>query len=185
MQDIWQRIEIWLGAHAPEILNALLPGASDDAVRSAEAQMNVRLTSDFKASCALHDGQSFMASPLMGEWYLLPLQNIVDSWRLLKELLDAGRFTQAETEVKTSGPVRANWWRPEWIPVAYNGAGDFYCLDLKPESGGQAGQVISYWHVDVKREKLADSFHELLERFASDLEAGKYRVESGELIFQD
>jgi cell wall assembly regulator SMI1 len=185
MQDIWQRIESWLGANAPKILAGLLPGAIDEAIRSTEEQLAVCFPRDVRASYAIHDGQRGTAPSFMGEWDLLSLEAVVKQWNLLKELLDAGTFTSADAVVETVGPVRGNWWNAKWIPVTHNGAGDFYCLDMDPAPGGKQGQIITYWHVNTPREKIADSFQELMKKFADDLYADKYRVKEDMLVFRD
>jgi cell wall assembly regulator SMI1 len=39
MKTIWDRIHVWLASHAPEVLASLRPGASEEELRSAEAEM--------------------------------------------------------------------------------------------------------------------------------------------------
>jgi len=41
MQDIWNRIESWLEVNAPEIHSALLVGATDEEIFSAEELMDI------------------------------------------------------------------------------------------------------------------------------------------------
>jgi cell wall assembly regulator SMI1 len=185
MQNVWERIESWLATHAPKILQGLLPGATADAIHATEEQLGIQFPDDVRASYAMHDGQRGTTPSFMGEWELLSLQAIVKHWSLLKELLDAGTFTDAEAVVETVGPVRENWWNAKWIPVTHNGAGDFYCLDMDPAPGGKQGQIITYWHVNTQREKIADSFQELMKKFADDLYADKYKVEDDMLVFRD
>lgn len=182
---MWQRIESWLAIHAPIILKGLLPGATKDTIYYTEEQMGIQLPDDVRASYAIHDGQRGTAPSLMGEWDLLPLQAIVTQWSLLKELLDAGTFTNADDVVVTVGPVRVNWWNAKWIPVMHNGAGDFYCLDMNPAPGGKKGQIITFWHMDTQRKKIAESFQELMNNFADDLYAEKYKVEDDKFVIRD
>ena len=181
MWDVWNRVEVWLAANAPKVLERLLPGATEEEIRSAEKRFTVRLPDDFRASCAIHDGQRGTLPSLMGEWDLLPLEAVVKQWNLMKELSDAGKFTNADELVETRGPVRMNWWNTKWIPVTHNGAGDFYCLDMDPAFGGAPGPIITYWHVDTTREKIANNFRGLLQKFADDLSARKYEVIDGKL----
>jgi cell wall assembly regulator SMI1 len=182
MQDIWQRIEAWLATNAPEILEDLLPGAHEEAIHTIEEQVGIQFPDDVKASYTIHDGQRETAPALMGEWALLSLQAIARQWSPLKALYDAGTFPQADALVEAHAPVRANWWNIRWIPMTHNGAGDFYCLDMDPAPWGSQGQVITFWHMDTKREKIADSFRSLMQKFADDLYAGRYKVEHGKLV---
>jgi cell wall assembly regulator SMI1 len=185
MDDVWNRVESWLAVNAPKILQGLLPGATEEAIRSTEEHLTVQFPADFRVSCAVHNGQRGTAPSLMGQWDLLPLEAVVKQWNLMKELSDAGRFANADAVVETRGPVRMNWWNTKWIPVTHNGAGDFYCLDMDPASGGVQGQIITYWHVDTTREKIADNFRELLQKFADDLYARKYKVVDTKLEIAD
>ena len=59
----WMRVERWCVDHAPRALDTLSPGASEAALRAAEAQLGHPLPPDVCASYALHDG---CASPYVG-----------------------------------------------------------------------------------------------------------------------
>src|SRR2546421_31964 len=146
MQTVWKRIESWLNGNAPEILSDLLPGATGKKLRSTEKILGVEFPDDVKSSYRIHDGQQGQSSPLMGEWQLLSLEDMVSQWKIMKDLVDAGKFDNVTSA--PVGPVRADWWNLKWIPIAYNGAGDFYCLDLNPAPKGSIGQIISFWHMD-------------------------------------
>jgi cell wall assembly regulator SMI1 len=180
MEDIWRLIEAWIAVHAPAIRFELLPGASDDDVQSAEKSLGVKLPDDVRSSYLLHNGQSDIGTPLLGEWLLLSLEYVVSQWESLTQILTAGRL--AKVNGRSTGVVRREWWDPKWIPVAYNGAGDFYCVDLNPTPRGTLGQVISFWHTRDEREQIALSFRDWLQGFANDLEAGKYVVEDDSLV---
>lgn len=179
MQAIWKRIEEWLEENAPEILNSLLPGATSKELQAAENLMSITFPDDVKKSYCIHNGQRSLAAPLMGEWQLLSLKDMMIQWKIMKKLVDTGKFNDASG--KPIGSVRAEWYNLKWIPLTYNGAGDFQCLDLAPPPGGDVGQIITFWHMDGKREKLAPSFRFCLQEFANDLEQGKYEVEDGRL----
>lgn len=183
MEDIWNRIESWLMVNAPDILNDLLPGATEEEIFSAQEHMSINFPEDVKTSYLIHNGQLGMSDPLMGEWQLLSLKDIQIQWDGLKELFDAGQFANVQSE--PIGRVQADWWNIKWIPLAYNGAGDLYCLDLEPASGGEVGQIISYLHIEEERECVADNFLSWLNGFANDLEVGKYTVVDGELLISE
>lgn len=180
MQKTWSRIETWLREHAPELHQSLQRGASAADIRKAEQKLGVALPEEVKESYRLHDGQAPLASPLMGEWQLLSLKNVLRQWDIQQKLLDDGSFDEARG--KPVGPVRPDWYNARWVPIAYNGGGDLYCLDFDPASGGRQGQVVTFWHADDKRERIAESFGALLEAFADDLEQGRYQFENGMLV---
>lgn len=173
MEKLWQRIEAWLEEHAPRTLRDLNKGATAKGIAAAEKLMGVKFPEDVKDSYRLHDGQ-IGGAPLMDEWQLLSLKVMTRKWKMLKQLYDAGKFE--ESKVKAKGPVKAEWWNPKWIPVGFNGAGDFYCLDFDPAPKGKEGQLISFWHVDDRREVVAKGFREWMKEYADDLKAGSYSV---------
>ncbi len=182
MKSIWNRIESWLEVNAPEIHSDLLAGATDEEICSAEEFMDIKFPDDLKISYRIHNGQRGDSSTLLGEWQLYSLENMKSRWKILKKLFDAGELNAEATPI---GPVRAEWWNPKWIPITHNGAGDLYCLDLAPAAGGEVGQIITFWHMDEKRERLANSLQDWLQSYAEDLENGRYTVEDGGLYLTD
>lgn len=180
MHQIWNRIEAWLKLNALELYKDLSPGANDQEIKSVEHTTGIIFPADVKSSFKIHNGQAGMAAPLMGEWQLISLNVIKKRWLILKDLYSQGEFEGIRC--KTRGYVRSKWWIPEWIPVAYNGAGDYLCLDMNPKKGGKPGQIISYWHTTESREVVAASFQEWLLSFANDLETGRYTYINGQMI---
>ncbi len=181
MRPLWSRVDSWLEANAPDMLGSLLPGATDKQIRAAEAALGIDFPEDVKESYGIHNGQNDLGAPLMGEWQLLSLKDMVRQWKIMKKLVASGTF--AESQARPVGAVKADWYNLKWIPVAYNGAGDLRCVDLDPPSRGKAGQIVSFWHTDDKRERLAPSFQAWMKEFADDLEHGNYKVEDGQLKY--
>lgn len=185
----WDRIEVWLKAHAREVRKSLRPPAKPPAVQKVEAAIGLRLPPDFAASVGLHDGQNDEAESglfphtddVFGPepaWRLLPLAEIGDTWGQLKGLHDSGEFAGQAT-VPAPG-VRADWWCPGWVPFADNGGGDHLCLDTTPGEGGRIGQVLVFRHDSRSRPLLACSFEELLTRLADGLESERYVFDAAE-----
>ena len=58
MQDIWDRIDNWLLANAPEVLLTLQSGATNEQIRKTEEYLSVSFPEDIKASYLIHNGQS-------------------------------------------------------------------------------------------------------------------------------
>jgi cell wall assembly regulator SMI1 len=184
MKIIWDRIHRWLDRHAPHVLASLKPGASEEQIRAAEQALGVTFPDDVKLCYRIHDGQQEVPVPvsywpdlrtvpgfLQGDhWF--SLEDMVDTWRMLKGLLDDGSFDQARSF--PHGPIRTDWWHPRWIPVADCGCGDLRCLDLAPRSRGKVGQVIDWDHAASDRSVIARSMTAWLAGFADDLEDGEY-----------
>src|SRR5262245_24778912 len=176
MKAVWDRIHVWLRAHAPEVLQSLRPGASEAQLRAAEQAMGVTLPDDVRACYAVHDGQGtgpYGSSPgFLYGWEWCSLGRMVEEWRCWKGLLDTGTFDDNVGD--PHGLVRPVWWHPGWIPLTCSGAGDNQCLDLAPATGGRVGQVIEMWHDDAHRAVLARSFAAWVAAFADELEDGAY-----------
>ncbi len=173
MEEIWKRIEAWLRAHAPDYLADLQPGASDTAIARAEKSFGATLPDSVRASYRIHDGARGGMGPLIPPWRLLSLDNSVKRWKQLSQEHGSAQDDYTEPEAG----IQAGWWRKGWIPVASNSSGDFLCVDLEPAPGGKRGQIILYWHADVRRGKLADDFESWLRQFADELEKGKYKLD--------
>jgi cell wall assembly regulator SMI1 len=174
MKEIWQNIEDWLKINATEVYEDLIPGATDQEIAQAEEIMQIKFPDIVLQSLKIHNGQ--VSSPYLigGDWNLLNLEYMVNRWKFLKELFDAGDFDLDGTEMDAPPEIRKEWWNPKWVPISSNGSGDYYCIDLNPTEQGNLGQIISYWHVDTRRELIAKDFKEWLDTFAKDLDKGKY-----------
>jgi cell wall assembly regulator SMI1 len=178
-QVLWQRIESWLSRHAPHAWHMLREGASEGEIQQAEVVMRITLPEDCRASCRIHNGG--YALDLVTEMQILPLEEIVSLWQVLKDCLDQGswddltpdHFLQDRSRWQTL-PLQLVWWHPQWIPCGSDRAGNCCCLDLAPAPEGSVGQVIDWDHEVGPSRVLASSFMELLTTFANDLEAGEY-----------
>jgi cell wall assembly regulator SMI1 len=176
IQEIWRQIHTWLEVNAPEILDLLQPGASDDEISELENFLSVKLPEDVKSSYRIHNGQSGYTHGLIANgWELLSLTRIMDEWTIWKELLDNDLLPNPEGQ--RSKPTRGIcnvWWSPQWIPITSNGGGDNHCLDLNPAKSGKVGQIITMWHEIPNRKIVGTSFHSWIEEYADGLESGRF-----------
>lgn len=177
MQEVWTRIEGWLKAHAPQVLDTLQPGASDDRITELENLLSVQFPEDVRASYRIHNGQSTYRYGLIDGREFLSLERIQDEWQVWKELLESGTFQTEEGHDQGSDPAPGIcnvWWSAKWIPLTYDGAGNHDCLDLNPAEGGAMGQIITMWHDDASREIVAPSFRAWLQHYAEGLESEQF-----------
>src|SRR5947209_8559740 len=100
MKTVWDRIHVWLAAHAPGVLASLAPGATGGQIRAAEEALGVTLPDDVRACYRIHDGQKapegFCGPPgfLYGwEWH--SLEGVVSEWSCNTGLLQEGAFGDA------------------------------------------------------------------------------------------
>jgi cell wall assembly regulator SMI1 len=177
MKEVWSRIENWIRANSPQVLEVLQPGASDAEIQALEAFLSIQFPDDVKNLYRLCNGQSKYGFGVLNGREFLSLQRIKDEWSVWKDLLDAGTFEDKNGRDQGSDPgigIRNVWWSAQWIPLTYDGGGNHDCLDLNPAEGGNWGQIITMWHDDGERKIIAPSFRAWLEHFAEGLESGQY-----------
>jgi cell wall assembly regulator SMI1 len=109
----------------------------------------------------------------------LPVAEILDTWQMLRELLDDEEwaaqppyyFTEEVLRLgEQPGPIQPVWWHPRWIPLAMDNAGNLTCLDMAPAPGGVVGQIIDWDHECGPSRVLFPNFHHLLRAFSEQLE---------------
>lgn len=173
--QLWKRVEKAVRKVSPNIKKSLRKGATDANRSALEQACGVELPADYRASLAIHDGQTEGDEPLVpedwvdGPYDLLPAKEIITEWKMWKGLLDGGEF-RGQTSTPDEG-IRNDWWHPGWVPVATNYSGDYLCLDLAPIAPGRTGQVIEMRHDAEGRRLLAGSFAEFLRELADRWES--------------
>lgn len=91
---------------------------------------------------------------------ILSAKDVISEADVNDELEEDGDFDDFEAEAGLG--VKSVWWSKKWIPISANGAGDSYCIDTAPASGGKRGQIVSFWHDDGSRDVVAPNFTEWL-----------------------
>jgi cell wall assembly regulator SMI1 len=186
LSSAWERIIRWHHAHLPKYLaenrsadKLLRNGASEEELDAAEEDIGLRFPADVRESYRLHNGSESEYGILPWGFYLLPLDNVVESWRMWHSHVENGAF---DGEVsRPEGPIRPVHWNTRWIPISHNSGGDHQCVDLDPAPGGRSGQVIEFNHEVGPVRILATGFGEWLRVYAEQLEAGRYRYDPRDL----
>lgn len=182
MNNYWLRIENWIKAHLPGIIDTLQPAATPIDLQKLEDLVKLPLPQSFKDFLAVHNGQVWGTHlKLMDTDRLLSTEDIAMEWEgWLAVMPEINAFNlEMFGEVAGSEPdagIKPDWWNEAWIPITSNGSGDSYCIDLDPADGGTHGQIIRLWHDIPDRELIAPSFAEWIDRFVLDLESGVYRA---------
>ena len=87
MQEIWTRIEFWLKANAPQVLDTFNPGASESQIKAVEDTLLIQFPDDVKSSYRIHNGQSGYDCydyGLINGREFLPLERIQDNGKFGK-----------------------------------------------------------------------------------------------------
>ena len=187
IQELWSRLEAWGKTHAPAMLSDLNPGASPDEILGLESRLEVTLPDSFKASLAVHNGESdgWPSKVFADRGAHLSTQRILDEWKQRREFgvsedldEDADQLI-ADGIITVSGPVQPKMFLPEWVPFLECNGDVFWAMDLAPADGGVVGQIIEVDWESCSWAVIANSFHELFSAYVTDLESGRYDVRDG------
>lgn len=188
----WNGIEKWLSANVPAIRKSLRPPADEAKIEKLQQKLKLALPPDFIASLHVHDGQKADADGLfpgppdelgpVPSYRLMPLADIGREWAMMKELHDAGAFEGRKP--KAARGIQPVGWSLGWVPIADNGSGDYFCLDLAPGKGGTVGQVILFGHEGSDQRRVAKSLADWLGKLARGFEAGKYVLDEDEGLIE-
>ncbi len=181
MRTAWDRIKAWCHRYAPEVLENLNPGATEEELLAAERHLSVTFPDGFRDLYKQFNGQNGGNSPFpVEDW--LSLDDMVSSWDTWESVHKEEKFGRGEAE--HSEEINDSWWHRLWIPFArYSGTGE-YCLDFAPSHKGNVGQIISVWSRENLRCFDAPSFTAWLGKIADDMESGEliYSVDEYEAI---
>ncbi len=170
--DLWLRYETWLKANVPRPYRLLRKGATESQFKKAEKQLDMKFTEDLKSFYQLHNGQDMRRTLLFNEHEFISLQRMVTEWEHWLELSEDGEFSYLKSQ--SDPEIQPVWWDKHWLPFTENGAGDHLCVDLNPTKSGTYGQIITLYHDNPSREKVANSIQEWFTDYVTGLEQGNY-----------
>jgi cell wall assembly regulator SMI1 len=195
VRQSWTSIEAWLKENTSATRKSLRPPVKADALDKLQAKLGLSLPADFRESLHIHDGQKSdgdedaglfpYADKVLGampSFRLLAVAEIAREWKMMKELFDMKEFEGRKT--KPSRGISKEWWNPGWVPIADDGGGDYFCLDLAPARGGAVGQVMVFLHDMTERPLIARSYAAWLEKLARGLASGKYVLDEDDGIVE-
>ena len=168
------RVIAWLQRHAE--LPTPPAGASAARLAAFERTLGASLPPDLAAWWGMHDG----GVPIF-EYAGLDCAGSARRRQGLEKLRRAGTFDDHELFEQSEPRIAAVKWHTGWIPLAEDGCGNLYCVDLAPGLAGRVGQVLRW---EVRGGGFAASsvgLATLLERYADALESGRfvYQPDSG------
>ncbi len=167
-EAVWSAILDRLSQTRPSICKSFQRGATVKQLAAIQALSKRPLPADFKRLWMIKNGQKkgaeglFDSEEFNDEFVLLSTTDIVREWQAWNSLLVAGEFEF--DSAKPDAGVRADWYHPDWIPIASNTGGDFLCIDLSPNRGGKRGQIVCLKHDSPERTIVANSVTDLLWR---------------------
>jgi cell wall assembly regulator SMI1 len=174
----WTAFESYANNCAGDAGSALPPGASTEAIASAEATLGVALPEDFRQFLLHHNGSGpyfFTPYQLGGACQnFMPLDDILRIWKGMMEV--RVEFDRDGEFGEQKGPIKRRYWNARWIPFAENGGGDNIVIDLDPRPEGTSGQIVDWWHEGGVSTFLAPSLRAFLNDLHDRLKSGEYQV---------
>ena len=188
---LWARLEAWGRDNAPNMLEDLNPGASDEELGDLQTALDRELPETFLQSLKLHNGESdgWPCKVFADMGAYLPCSQIVENWQMRVQIAgQVGDDFSAEERAEqirdgiifVDGPVSPAAFNAGWIPIMDSNGDVFWALDYAPAEGGVPGQVIQVDLEGCDWKVVATSFDELLDAYVAALEAGEYRIEEGQ-----
>lgn len=141
LEKILREIELKYKNIFPNVFESLLPPSTDKQIFELKSELKIdSLPNDLTELLKWHNGQCDSCS-----------FNQEDNFAFIsiKEMIDAIRFfNNAETELISP-------WSDSWIPLFFNGSGDYRVYDL------ESGKIIQYYHDLIDRPILYKSLTSL------------------------
>ncbi len=176
LRDLWARLEAVASRHGVTL--DLAPGLPEATLAAAEARLGFSLPPGYRASLALHDGQtSFKRGGGGLPWMpgcppLAPLASVLERWTEVADL--ASEFPPPDA-TEDADRIRSGIYRARRVPIAGTPwwDGDTAFLDLDPGPAGTEGQLITMV-TECDLVTLGPSFEAALARWVSALESGAW-----------
>ena len=172
LPSLFERLERWLAAHAPQIHAELTPGVKNSELDELEALTGQTLPPDFRALYRRH-----------GDWGRalrlthMPLMQVHRDWLMWESLSGEDFASTMEGHASfPAGAITPRYINLGWIPFLTDYGGNSVGIDLAPASAGVRGQVITFGRDEREKYVLAPSLHDFLREYVERLEAGRGRV---------
>ena len=112
-----------------EVSKTFRKPATPEAIQKLEDAVAVPLPEAFKAFYLVNNGQRDDAEGLVpaegilhGDFYMMPLSEILSDWKMMNELLDIGEFDNGC--VCPHKAIRKEWWKLALDSTGSDGGGD-------------------------------------------------------------
>jgi len=176
---VWDRLLTWCRVNIPELAADLRPGCTDDELDEMERTIGQKLPPDVRAVYRQHDGQEGRTPGLVYGLTMLPLNRVLDQWRVWHDLLAEDPTINEAIGAGTSHPpdaIAVAYISDARIPLTYDGGGNHLGIDLAPGPAGTVGQIINFGADETNKYVLASSLLDFLEWLAGEYEAGRVEL---------
>ncbi|WP_445363551.1 SMI1/KNR4 family protein [Microbulbifer sp. ANSA003] len=136
IKKIFEQLDSSFKENFKDVFDSLQSGASEEDLKELQEKCfkDKDLPPDLELLYKWHNGQTGYGSLNQNDnRTFLPIDEVIDAWEFLN-----GSITDIQGLMSKS-----------WIPIAYNGGGDYLVYESEGEN---AGMVIAYWHDNDSRE---------------------------------
>jgi cell wall assembly regulator SMI1 len=165
------KIQTWVKQNAPDI--TFRPPVSPEALGNFSNKSGQPLPQQLQNILNITDGEAKTSAGMIGNWRLMPINEIQAAWGLLSKLQEIGAFDGFEPN--NAPYIRKAWWHPTWIPIVSSDTGDYFCVDTAPPEPKREGQIILFLRDRPERVLVATDLSNWLDRIAHDLAQGHYK----------
>ncbi|WP_066308937.1 SMI1/KNR4 family protein [Bacillus sp. FJAT-29814] len=160
-----------IAPYIPNLNEYLNDGASD--ISMLEKETGFTLPDSFKALYSIHNGDKDYIGLFFGlDW--LSIDDILFHWKNNKKWHN--EFSSSDIVSFEKGKIKEEYYHPGWLPIAYDGGGNYIGFDFSPGPDGTVGQIISFGRDEEKLFVISNSFQELLDLLIQQFECGNCRV---------
>ena len=166
------QLRTWMQHHATDV--TFRPPAKPNAIDNFQSLSGLTVPKSLQQLLLVTDGETRKSAGMIGNWRLMPIDEIQAAWGLLNQLDKKDAF--ADRKPKPSPYLRKTWWYSAWIPIVTSDQGDYFCLDTDPPDPNRYGQVLLFLQNQPERPLIASDLDSWFDRIMRDLEDGQYTV---------
>ncbi|QFP75313.1 SMI1/KNR4 family protein [Deinococcus sp. AJ005] len=180
IQQFWNEFEQWILSQedGEDVLELLLPGASQSELNQAEHALEFALPVDFREFYSRHNGAHFWPD----EEELLTLENALSETMMRRSAVAKQADLQAgETDLDENG-VFQTWWHKRWLLFIRDGGGNGVAIQCgAPESSGQ----VIYVDHETGQPSSESSLSNYLEGIVALIRQDWYVVKDGTVMSRE
>lgn len=176
IKDTLAALQAWMENHAAGV--AFRPPAYSAALDNFEEKSGLTLPDDLRQLLMLADGETRQSAGSIGNWRIMPINEIQAAWGMLTQLAAKGAFSDLSPD--PSPYLRKTWWHPGWVPFVSSDQGNYYCIDTDPPEMERCGQVLLFRQEHTERPLVGASLAHWLSNINRDLTAGVYTFDEVE-----
>lgn len=155
-------------------------GTTEETIQEIEDKMGIAFPRSLRDFYLTMNGEQ---STFHGSFFGLMVYSIEEMYRVWEEW----RVYDADEELNdseyyasiVSNKVQCLYTNPLWIPLAHDGAGNYFGIDLDPDEEGVVGQIINFGRDENEKMVFADSLVEFIQLM------DQYIEEEGIVIHED